>query len=186
MPRSQSDDRSEPRRRLPSRRLCSGVPRGQQAELQAKGRHPSAGISAQPRRRRRRCQRSRPSLLSPSFLRCLRFLWCRLSPAAPPVVVLAELAGASFRHPVTVTFLSALGVLVCGVGGCCAVMATVAKPTIVVNTPVQILFVMLPPRLFGLQRSDRTRARSTLCRCLPARVERLSTNTRVPRRQKPQ
>jgi hypothetical protein len=65
--------------------------------------------------------------------------------AAPLVVVLAELAGASFRHPVTVILLSALEVLVCGAEVVCAVMATVANPTIAVNTPVQIPFIILPP-----------------------------------------
>ena len=116
MPHSQSDDRSEPRRRLPARRLYSGVPPGSAGGAAGERRHPSAGISAQPRRRRggsspgRRCGPRRSCGACGSVVPAVA--------AAPPIVVLAELAGASFRHPVTVTFLSALGVLVCGVGGC--------------------------------------------------------------------
>jgi hypothetical protein len=76
----------------------------------------------------------------------------------------AELDGASFRHPVTVIFRSLLDGLLCGDAGVCAVIATVANPTIPVNTPVQILFFMLPPDLFGLQRSDRKCSRSSVMR----------------------
>ncbi len=83
-----------------------------------------------------------------------------VAPGIPVAVVAADVAGASFRHPVTVIFRSALevvlcGGVVCGEGAVCAAMAAVAKPTIAVHTPVQIVFVMLPPEAVGLQRSDR-------------------------------
>ena len=63
-------------------------------------------------------------------------------------VVTAALEGASFRHPVTVIFRSAPGVAagLCCEGVVCAVIAAaVAKPTIPVNTPVQIVFFIRPP-----------------------------------------
>jgi hypothetical protein len=60
-------------------------------------------------------------------------------------VLAVELEGASFRHPVIVIFRSALEVLLCGGEAVCATIAAVAKPTMAVNAPVQILLLMLPP-----------------------------------------
>jgi hypothetical protein len=69
--------------------------------------------------------------------------------AAPGAGVAAALAGASFKHPVTVIRRSALAALLCGAAGVCAVIAAaVVKPAMPVNTPVQIVFFIVPPWSF--------------------------------------
>ena len=62
----------------------------------------------------------------------------------------AGLAGASFKHPVTVIRRSVPEALLCGGEVVCATVAAVASPTIAENTTVQIVFVMLPPECLAL------------------------------------
>ena len=80
----------------------------------------------------------------------------------------AEVAGAAFRHPVT-TMLFAVGGVLCGgeLVCCgelvCAVATAAAIPTITTHVPVQIVFLILPPR----------RCRSATIRPLTAEVVEL-------------
>jgi len=77
-------------------------------------------------------------------------------PATPAVPVVPAVITPCFRQPITVICASVFGVVLCGADVVCA-PSTVAKLTIAVDTPVQIVrvLVMKPPGHFGLQPSDR-------------------------------
>jgi hypothetical protein len=82
-------------------------------------------------------------------------------PATPAVPDVPTVITPCFRQPVTVICDSVAVAGLCGAEDVCA-PTTVAKPTIAVDTPVQIvlIFLMHPPEHFGLQPVDRIEVRS--------------------------